>query len=198
MSIPVEKWEASRPKAPSQAAPIVRLVPRHVSFAGAGCSSVSQQAYDRLAAKFLANYRCMASHTCKELWTALDRGRADVAAGGEVSERQALRLKESMTRELTQLAALIVQSPSGAERVRLAGIANVGALSSLVKILDLSGDALYRVASESERTSARHAGEVTCAGMLECTECKGKRRHSRTVVVEPCPACGGRSFVKGF
>ena len=198
MSIQAEKWEASRPKAPVRRTPVVRLAPRHVSFAGTGCSSVSQQAYDRLAANFFERYRCTGSHTRKTLWTALERARADLAAGGEVSERQALRLKESLTRDLTQLAATIVLSAGGPERVRSTSMSADDALSSLTRILALSGDALYRIASESERTSARHAGEVTCAGVLVCTECNRRRRHYRTAVVEQCPACGGRSFAKSF
>src|SRR5688572_31875178 len=102
MSMLAKQWDASGAQAPSEEAPVVRSVPRHVTFASAECGSVSQQAYDRFAAKFLGRYLCSRSRSCAELWLSLELARVALATGGEVSERQAARLKESLIRDLAQ------------------------------------------------------------------------------------------------
>jgi hypothetical protein len=117
-------------------------------------------------------------------------------ATGATSEQQAKLLRDCVSRDIAQLASLLVRG----ERRETSAVARLaqqrGPLRLLLEALRLSGDAIYRLAGESGRVELRRAGEVTCAGTLSCPQCGTTHRSTHALLVLPCTGCGAPEHVK--
>ena len=194
----IKKWEAPELPPPLGSGGGGARGSRRVLLAGAGAPSASQEAFERLAALFLARFRACPAHTFQALWPALEGATDELLAGRGVSEAQAHRLRQWLARDLALLAAALVRGPrASAEAVRQAAASDTGALSKLLEVLALSGDALYRVAGEHHDAPIR-TGDVTCSGALACNGCGRAQRSRVTHTVDQCRNCHGDSFSKVF
>lgn len=166
--------------------------------AGRARRTLQEEGFDRLAERFLVRFRGSRARNFHALWVALDRARQDVAGDGTLGVAASRRLYECACRDLTQMASLVVRGPRGEGHRLRETTRDHGAVHALFKALQLSGDAIYRVAGEAGRSETRRAGDITCAGGLSCVDC-GATRHSRyTTTVGTCRHCMGKVFVKNL
>jgi len=181
---------------PVQKSSFPGVAPRRVQLVGKA-RSLLEDSFDRLAAKALQRFRESTPRTFHSLWVAIEAARADVYAAGLVGEAQSRRLQEALIRDLARLATMIARGPVVArERLARAAAEERGALGSLLEILDLSGDAIYRISDDATNAVQRRAGDVTCAGTLACAQCGRVEKLPGSRVVLPCRECGSRSLIK--
>lgn len=171
--------------------------PRRVRLAAASLPCAKVAAFDRLAQELQTRYSPAEGRALRDLWTALEAARRDLAASGTVSEAQSRQLKDCIARDLEYFGALIARGPQYArERLRRRFARGDGALPALLTVLEKSGDAIYALPQESPAGAERRAGEVTFAGKLSCTHCRLAVFIECSAIVEPCRACGGRAFTR--
>jgi hypothetical protein len=154
--------------------------------------------YEQAVVQFLSRYAISQAHSSRELWAALDAACDALAATGATSEPQAKLLRDCVSRDIAQLASVLVRG----HRREAGAIARLaqqrGPLRLLVEALRLSGDAIYRLAGESGRVELRRAGEVTCAGTLSCAQCGATHRSTQSLLVVSCVECGAAEHVKAL
>jgi len=154
--------------------------------------------YEQAVAQFLSRYATSREHSSQELWAALDAACDALATSGAASEPQAKLLRDCVSRDIAQLASVLVRGDRR-EANAIARLAQQrGPLRLLVEALRLSGDAIYRLAGESGRVELRRAGEVTCAGTLSCPQCGATHRSTQSLLVMPCAGCGAAEHVKAL
>jgi len=138
---------------------------------GNAAASTGDPAYDRLAARFHARFRACRSRRARDLWSALELAATELAIEGHIAERDVQRLRACACRDVGHIASALVRGTRD-EVAAIAALARQpGAVAELVGALHLSGDAIYRLAGEAGRAQLRRAGEATCAGTLQCTDC---------------------------
>lgn len=171
---------------------------RRVASRAATTGTLLARAYDRLAERFVEHFEHRGPRTFQGLWNALASAREALVAEGTITETQGQRLQEWVVRDLEHLAAVLVRGPrSAAGEARELAALSPGALPSLLAVLDGSGDALYRAASHARGPGIRRAGEVTCAGIVSCTQCGRTQRLAASTRLEHCGGCQATTFARG-
>jgi len=165
---------------------------------GNAAASTGDPAYDRLAARLHARFRASRGRRARDLWSALELAATELAIEGHIAERDVHRLRACACRDLGHLASALVRGTRDEVAAIGALARQPGALAELAGALHLSGDAIYRLAGEAGRAELRRAGEATCAGTLQCTDCGRPRSLFHSTVVAACSGCGGTNFSKGF
>lgn len=135
----------------------------------------------------------------REAWEkAMELARQQLTAAGEFSAEQGEAFKAYLRRDLNQtLEDMRELGEEAKERLNPARL-GAGALSSLAKLLHVTGDALSTLSEKAEDALVYRVGEVTSAGTLTCLACGHKVPLKTTGVVPVCPACQGRRFRKGY
>jgi hypothetical protein len=161
-----------------------------------GAPHAAGERYDRFVARFVALFGTTHGRSTRELWSALDIARAELAMEGAVPDAQAKALRDCVGRDLAHLASVLVRGgrQDGVAIARLAE--RPGSMRLLLEALRLSGDGVYRLAGESGRVELRRAGEPTCAGTLACLACGSMQRSTQAQVAVPCLTCGALEFSK--
>jgi hypothetical protein len=172
--------------------------PRPTGFADVPGEAGPQQAFDVLVERLRQRYACAPRRTSRSLWSALEEARLELASGGGLSEALSIHLRDCVARDLHHLAAVVVRESRGTvqELGRSPSKRAEGTQGLLLDVLDMAGDGIYRLASGNDRSAERRAGEVTCAGAVSCVRCGRVLRSPRSWSVQPCPDCGGKSFLK--
>lgn len=135
----------------------------------------------------------------REAWEkAMELSRQQLAAAGEFTTERGEAFKRYLRRDLDQTTAAMRQMGEEAkERLHPARL-GAGALSSLSRLLNATGGALAALSAKAEEVLEYRSGEITTAGTLTCSGCGLKVQLKASSVVQPCPACGGTRFRKGY
>ncbi len=121
-----------------------------------------------------------------------------MTALGEFSAEQGEELKQYLARDLDQTIVDAQQLGEEAkERLHPARL-GAGALSSLLTVLELTGNALRSLSDKTKETLSYKTGEMTSAGTLTCQACGQKMQIKKTGHVPPCSKCNGTLFNKGY
>lgn len=154
--------------------------------------------YDMLASKFNELYLAGKERGRESMSVALEKAREQLTALGEFSAEQGEELKQYLARDLDQTIVDVQQLGEEAkERLHPARL-GAGALSSLVTMLELTGNALRSLSDKTKETLTYKTGEMTSAGTLTCQACGQKMQIKQTGHVPPCPKCSGTLFNKGY
>lgn len=154
--------------------------------------------YDMLASKFNELYLAGKERGRESMSVALEKAREQLTALGEFSAEQGEELKQYLARDLDQTIVDVQQLGEEAkERLHPARL-GAGALSSLVTMLELTGNALRSLSDKTKETLIYKTGEMTSAGTLTCQACGQKMQIKQTGHVPPCPKCSGTLFNKGY
>lgn len=134
-----------------------------------------------------------------EAWEkAMELAREQMAAAGEFSSEQGEVFKRYLRRDLEQTVADLDHLGKEAKASLHPARLGAGALSSLAKLLHVTGGALTKLSKKTEAALTYQSGEITMAGTLQCTSCGHEIHLTKTSVVPPCPECKGTKFRKGY
>lgn len=165
-----------------------------------GDSEASRTAalYDRFAEKSRELFET-GQEKGHEAWEkAMELARQQLAGAGEFSAEQGEVFKQYLRRDLDQTLEDMQQlGVEAKERLNPARV-GAGTLSSLSKLLHVTGNTLTRLSKKTEKALEYKTGEITMAGTLTCLKCGHKVQLKETSVVPSCPACQGNRFRKGY
>lgn len=160
--------------------------------------SKMEELYDKLASKFNEHYMAGKERGRESMTVALNKAHEQLSALGEFSAEEGEKLKQYLSRDLDQTISDAQHLGEEAkERFHPARL-GAGALSSLVAVLELTGNALRSLGDKAKETLSYKTGEMTSAGTLTCRECGQKVQLKKTGHVPPCPKCKGTIFNKGY
>ncbi|HMT81788.1 MAG TPA: hypothetical protein PKD66_15570 [Azonexus sp.] len=154
--------------------------------------------YDLFASKFNELYLAGKERSRESMNVALEKAREQLTAVGEFSAEQGEELKKFLSRDLDQTIADAQQLGEEAKEKLHPARLTAGALSSLVTVLDMTGNALRSLRDKAKDTLTYKTGEMTSAGTLTCQGCGQKVHIKHTGHVPPCPKCNGVLFNKGY
>ena len=184
--------------APEPPALATRTGARRVASRAGPTGTLHARAFDRMAARFHEEFGVCAPRTWQGIRDTLAAARSGLVADGTLTESQAARVQEWLERDLEHLAAALVRGArNAAEESRAAAATSPGAYASLLGVLETSGDAVYRAATRARGPALRRVGEVTCAGVVACTQCGRPQRLAASARLDPCRGCQGTVFARG-
>lgn len=154
--------------------------------------------YDKLASKFKELYLAGKDRGRESMSVALDKAQEQLTAIGEFGSEQGAELKQHLARDLDQTISYAQQLGEDAKERLQPTRLGAGALSSIVTVLDLAGNALHSLSSKTKETLTYRTGEMTSAGTLTCQSCGQKVQLKKTGRVPPCPKCHATLFSKGY
>lgn len=154
--------------------------------------------YDMFASKFNEIYLAGKERSREAMNVALEKAREQLTAVGEFSAEQGEELKKFLSRDLDQTIANAQQLGDEAKEKLHPARLTAGALSSLVTVLDMTGNALRSLRDKAMDTLTYKTGEITSAGTLTCKSCGQKVHITHSGHVPPCPKCSGVLFTKGY
>jgi isocitrate dehydrogenase len=157
-----------------------------------------EELYDKLASKFNEHYLAGKERGRESMTVALNKAHEQLSALGEFSAEEGEKLKQYLSRDLDQTISDAQHLGEEAkERFHPARL-GAGALSSLVAVLEFTGNALRSLSDKAKETLSYKTGEMTSAGTLTCRECGQTVQLKKTGHVPPCPKCNGTLFNKGY
>jgi len=135
----------------------------------------------------------------EEAWEkAMEVTRDQMVVAGEFSAEQGEVFKQYLRRDLehtmTDMQKLGVSAKEHLNPARL----GAGALSTLSRLLHVTGGALLNLSEKTESVLLYKTGEVTMAGTLTCTSCDHSIQFKKTTVVPACSNCENTTFRKGY
>lgn len=154
--------------------------------------------YDMFASRFNELYLSGKERSREAMNVALEKAQEQLTAVGEFSAEQGEELKKFLSRDLDQTIADAQQLGEEAKEKLHPARLTAGALSSLVAVLDITGNALRSLRDKAMDTLTYKTGEMTSAGTLTCQGCGQKVQIKHTGHVPPCPKCNGILFNKGY
>lgn len=156
------------------------------------------QQYDMLASKFNELYLSGKERGRESMSVALEKAHDQLIALEGFSAEQGKELKRYLARDLDQTISDAQKLGEEAkERLHPARL-GAGALSSLVSMLELTGNALLSLGEKTKGKLSYKTGEITSAGTLTCQACGQKVQLKKTGHVPPCPKCNSTQFNKGY
>lgn len=154
--------------------------------------------YDRFAEKSRELFEA-SQEKGHEAWEkAMELAHQQLAEAGEFSAEQGEVFKQYLRRDLDQTLEDMQQLGVEAREHLHPARMGAGALSSLAKLLHVTGGTLTKLSKTAEKALEYKTGEITMAGTLTCAKCGHKIQLKKTSVVPPCPACQGTRFRKGY
>lgn len=172
--------------------------PESAAPAGEGAQEHHEALYDRFTERARELFDAGQEKSREAMEKAMESAREQIAAAGEFSAEQGELFKQFMRRDLEQ-TALDMQAlgQEAKERLHPARL-GAGALSSLARLLDVTGSALGFLSRKAEDALHYNTGDITAAGTLTCMQCGQKVQLKRTSKIPPCPSCHGTRFRKGY
>ncbi len=164
--------------------------------AGDGGDEADQ--YDQLAARFRELFEQGAEKSAEFARAALEKAREQLTGAGAFSEEQGQRLKGFLERDIGRAGEFARSfSQEAKDRLEPSRI-GVGALSSIVSLMNVAGRALSSLSDMADQALSCHSGEITSAGTLTCTACDKEMHFKKTGRIPPCPSCHGTEFRKSY
>lgn len=154
--------------------------------------------YDAFADKFNEVYLAGTTRGRAAMSTALDQAREQLTAAGEFTADQGDELKHFLSRDLDQTIADSKHMSEAAQQKLNPSRLGAGALSSITRVLEASGEALSRLSDKSREQLTYSTGQVTSSGTLTCSACEQTLYMKATGHVPPCPKCASTTFTKGY
>ena len=154
--------------------------------------------YDLLASKFNELYLEGKERGRESMSAALDKAHQQLTALGEFSSTQGEELKRYLARDLDLTIANAQKLGDEAKERLNPSRLGAGAISSLVSVLELTGNALHSLSVKANESLTYKTGEITSAGTLTCQACGQKVHIKSTGHVPPCPKCNGTQFKKSY
>ena len=154
--------------------------------------------YDKFAAKSRELFEASRDKSQEALNVAIEKTREQMTALGELSSEQGKLFQEYMKRDLEQTAEEMRQLGEHAKERLHPSRVGAGALSSLAALLQLGGDALWKMSKKADQALTYSTGEITSAGTLTCMSCMHKMHFSKTGHIPPCPKCLKTTFKKSY
>lgn len=154
--------------------------------------------YDRFAERARELFEAGQEKGKEAMEKAMEGAREQFAAAGEFSAEQGETFKKFMRRDLEQTAEeMRVLGQEARERLNPARL-GAGALSSMARLLEVTGSALHNLSRKADDALRFKTGEITAAGTLTCVGCGQKVQLKRSAHIPPCPSCHGTEFRKGY
>lgn len=154
--------------------------------------------YDKFAAKSHELFEASREKSREALNVAIEKTREQMTALGELSAEQGKLFQEYMKRDLEQTAEEMRQLGEQAKERLHPSRLGAGALSSLAALLQLGGDALWKMSKQADQALIYKTGELTSAGTLTCMNCLHQMHFSETRHIPPCPTCRKTTFKKSY
>lgn len=127
-----------------------------------------EEQYDKLASRFHELYLAGKERGRESMTAALNKAHEQLSALGEFSTEEGEKLKQYLARDLDQTISDAQHLGEEAkERFHPARL-GAGALSSLVAVLEMTGNALRSLSDKAKETLSYKTGEMTSAGTLTC------------------------------
>lgn len=147
--------------------------------------------YDDFAARVCENYQASADKSEEGLNAALESVQQQMSGIGALSPEQAQSFASYVKRDLVRIAVEL-------RRTDGKGDAGTGARGSLIRLLQLAGDALGALTDQADSGEAYRRGEITAAGRLICLKCGYEQDFAETTYIGACPVCDGTTFRKAL
>mgnify|MGYP002629707103 CR=1 FL=1 len=154
--------------------------------------------YDKFAAKFYELFEASLDKSQDALNIALEKAREQMTTVGALSAEQAKKFEAYMKRDLDQTAEKMSRLGEAAKEHLHPSRVGAGALSSLVSLLQLGGDALWRMSKKADQALIYKTGEMTSAGTLTCMNCMHELHLKKTGHIPPCAKCQKTTFKKSY
>lgn len=154
--------------------------------------------YDRFAEKSREIFD-RSQEKGRDAWErAMELARQKMTEAGEFSAEQGDAFKNYLRRDLDQTVADMQQLGVEAKEHLHPARLGAGALSSIAKLLHITGGALTKISDRAEDALVYESGEITMAGSIMCLSCGNKIQLKKTSVVPACPECHGTRFRKSY
>ncbi len=154
--------------------------------------------YDRFTERARELFDAGQEKSTEAMEKAMEGAREQFANAGEFSAEQGEAFKKFMRRDLDQTAQdMRALGQEAKERLNPARL-GAGALSSMARLLEVTGSALKNLSRKAEEALRFNTGEITAAGTLTCTKCGQTVQLKRSAHIPPCPSCHGTEFRKGY
>ncbi len=154
--------------------------------------------YDRYVTRFHELLEASQAKGREALDASMATARENLVAMGEISAEQGKVFSEYLKRDLAQTSKDMEQLGEEArERFHPARL-GAGALAASAAAFRLMGQGLLSLSEKADDALVFNAGEITSAGTLTCLKCDARTLLKKTTQIEPCHACGGKIFKKGY
>ncbi|MCF8197463.1 MAG: zinc ribbon-containing protein [Sulfuritalea sp.] len=154
--------------------------------------------YDRFTERARELFDAGQEKSKEAMEKAMESAREQLAAAEEFSAEQGEAFKKFMRRDLDQTAEeMRILGQEAKDRLNPSRL-GAGALSSMAKLLEVTGTALQNLSRKAEDALHFNTGEITAAGTLTCTKCGQKVQLKHSAHIPPCPSCHGTQFRKGY
>ncbi|WP_320819370.1 zinc ribbon-containing protein [Thalassolituus sp.] len=154
--------------------------------------------YDLLAEKFQKLYTEGSERSSSGMKKALEASRSQLVTAGTFTAEQSHDFKRYMARDLEQTINEFQQLGAATKQSLSPSRIGSGALSSLVAILEVSGNALQSLGDKAKAKLTYKTGEITSAGTLHCNACHHALTVTTTGHIPPCPECEATEFTKSY
>ncbi len=157
-----------------------------------------EQLYDRFTERARELFDAGQEKSKEAMEKAMETAREQLAAAEEFSAERGEAFKAFMRRDLDQTAQEMRELGQEARDRLNPSRLGAGALSSMARLLDVTGAALQNLSRKAEDALHYNTGEITAAGTLTCTRCGQKVHLKRSSHIPPCPGCHGTQFRKSY
>lgn len=154
--------------------------------------------YDRFVTRFREALETSQTKGREALDSSMATARESLIAVGDISAEQGKLFGEYLKRDLAQTSKDMEQLGEEAKERFHPSRLGAGALAASAAAFRLFGQSLLNLSDKADEALVYHAGEITSAGTLSCLKCNAHTLLRKTSVIEPCSACSGTIFKKGY
>ena len=154
--------------------------------------------YDKYVARFHELLADSQEKGREAMHAAMSTARENLVALEEISAEQGKLFAAYLKRDLAQTSKDMEHLGEEAwEHLHPARL-GAGALAATAEALRLFGHTLIEMSDKTNEALVYNAAQITSAGTLTCLKCGAKQELKKTSVIDPCPACAGTVYKKGY
>lgn len=154
--------------------------------------------YDKYVARFHELLVTSQDKGREAMHAAMTTARENLVALEEISAEQGKLFAAYLKNDLAQTSKDMTHLGEEAREHLHPARLGAGALAATAEALRLVGHTLIDLSNKANEALVYNAGEITSAGTLTCLKCGAKKELKKTSVIDPCPACSGTLYQKGY
>lgn len=154
--------------------------------------------YDKYVARFHELLVASQDKGREAMHAAMTTARENLVALEEISAEQGKLFAAYLKNDLAQTSKDMTHLGEEAREHLHPARLGAGALAATAEALRLVGHTLIDLSNKANEALVYNAGEITSAGTLTCLKCGAKKELKKTSVIDPCPACSGTLYQKGY